>query len=192
MKVIVAIVIIVIVGGLLGLGVISSGLPDISAANEHNKLTLWVLNETMERSVKRHAKDITAPSLNDQVMIQKGFGHYDAMCATCHGAPGVSRSEIGRGLYPRPPSLAAVLDEWTPEQLFWITKNGVKLTGMPAFGKTHTDDELWAIIAFVEKLPDIEPDDYLAMRAPKMASQPADTTKMSSPEQREHRDNHRH
>ena len=190
MKVLLTLLIFVILCGLIGLAVIYSGLPDVSAMKEHSKLTHWVLETSLEYSVKRHAKGITPPELNNSALVSAGFRHYDAMCATCHGAPGVQRSEIGVGLYPKPPSLAAVLDEWSPAELFWITKNGVKLTGMPAFGKTHTDDELWAIIAFIQKLPDIEPNDYLAMREPKTV--PTDTVKTSKPKEDRHNDSHRH
>ena len=78
------------------------------------------------------------------------------MCEECHGAPGVERSEMGKGLYPRGPKLLWAAKEDSPSELFWITKNGIKMTGMPAFGPTHSDEEIWAIVAFVKKLPGID------------------------------------
>jgi mono/diheme cytochrome c family protein len=163
MKVIAAILGVIVVGALAGLVVMYSGRPDVSVLGGHSKLVMWVLDQTMTNSVKHHANGITPPPLDNPAMLKLGFEHYDEMCVTCHGAPGVSRSEIGVGLHPEPPSLAAVMDDWTPAELFWITKNGVKMTGMPAFGLTHTDDQIWAIVAFVRTLPNLEPEDYLAM-----------------------------
>jgi mono/diheme cytochrome c family protein len=93
-------------------------------------------------------------------MINTGFAHYKEMCVTCHGAPGVQPDETGKGLYPKPPDLAKSIKGWTPAQLFWITKNGIKMTGMPSFGKTHNDEKIWAIVAFIEKLPGMTKDQY--------------------------------
>ena len=93
-----------------------------------------------------------------------GFGHYDEMCTLCHGGPGIERSEIGKGLNPQAPDLAKAVKAWTPRQLFWIINHGVKMTGMPSFGATHDDDEVWSIVAFVEKLPQISPEQYQRMK----------------------------
>ena len=187
MRTIAAILGVIVVGALVGLAVIYSGWPNVSVLGGHSKLVMWVLDNTMEHSVKRHAKSITPPSLNDPAMRQMGFDHYDQMCVTCHGAPGASRSEIGKGLHPEPPSLVTVLDDWTPSELYWITKNGIKMTGMPAFGKTHRDDEIWAIVAFVLTLPDLEPKDYLEMR--KSFASP-DTTMPVRPHEHGNDDHH--
>jgi mono/diheme cytochrome c family protein len=88
------------------------------------------------------------------------------MCAACHGAPGKERGEIGKGLNPSPPNLAEVASSWSSAELFWILKNGIKMTGMPAFGPTHSDARLWSIVAFVMQLPKLTPDDYKKMGHP--------------------------
>jgi mono/diheme cytochrome c family protein len=88
------------------------------------------------------------------------------MCVGCHGAPGVSRFPITRGLNPEPPSLLTAAKEWKPEELFWIIKYGIKMTAMPAYGIHHSDNELWSIVAFLISLPDLDPDEYLAMLNP--------------------------
>jgi hypothetical protein len=82
------------------------------------------------------------------------------MCATCHGAPGLERSEIGKGMNPRPPDLADVAAEWTDRELFWITSNGIKLAGMPGFGLTHSDGEIWGIVAFLRRLENMSAAEY--------------------------------
>jgi mono/diheme cytochrome c family protein len=72
-------------------------------------------------------------------------------------------TEIHKGLQPEPPELYEGLDEWKPNELFWIVKNGVKMTGMPAWGPTHSDEKIWAIVAFLEKLPHMNAAQYKAM-----------------------------
>lgn len=186
MRTLAAILGVIIVGTLAGAVIVYSGWPNVAVLGGHSKLAMWVLDETMEHSVKQHAKNITPPSLDNPAMRQIGFQHYDQMCVTCHGAPGASRSEIGKGLHPEPPSLVTVLDDWKPAELFWITKNGVKMTGMPAFGKTHDDDEIWAIVAFLLTLPHLEPADYLAMRKAEQATPPSDDMHQPAMEMNEH------
>lgn len=138
-----------------------SGIFDISARIPHDPLTLWAMNTVRNNSIKHNADDnIKTPDLENPDLVKMGFVHYREMCAGCHGGPGVERSEIGQGLYPAAPSLAEVVNGWTPQQLFWITKNGLKMTGMPAFGITHTDDMIWAIIAFSKKLPTMTKEQY--------------------------------
>jgi len=86
------------------------------------------------------------------------------MCVICHGAPGKEQSEISKGLHPSPPDLAEAPRRWNSAQLFWIVKNGIKMTGMPAFGPTHSDNQLWDLVAFVQKLPSLSPDQYNQMQ----------------------------
>ncbi len=139
---------------------IYSGIYNISAMIPHNRVTLKLVSFLTDNSIKHHAEDITAPNLADSLLIETGFTHYQEMCVNCHGAPGIQPDETGRGLYPGPPELARSIKDWTPSELFWITKNGIKMTGMPSFGKTHKDDKIWAIVAFIEKLPGMTKEQY--------------------------------
>src|SRR3546814_19109352 len=76
----------------------------------------------------------------------------DLMCAGCHLGPGVERSELSQGLYPQAPELAKH-SHLGPAEQFWIIKHGVKLSAMPAWGKHHPDPLIWAMVAFVRRLP---------------------------------------
>lgn len=146
-----------------GVVVMFSGLINVAATNPHNPVTNFILSTTMDYSVRAHAKGITAPPLDDTRMIMDGFRHYREMCVGCHLAPGIDSTEISEGLMPRPPRLQEEVEEWTPEELFWVTKNGVKMTGMPAWGPTHSDARIWAIVAFLEKLPHMTAEQYQEM-----------------------------
>jgi len=137
------------------------GFYNISASKPHMKLIEETFEGIMENSIKHHTKDIIKPAISEDEVLSEGFEHYNAMCVDCHGAPGNSEPEFREGLYPKPPLFAkGIDDEIGTEQIFWVTKNGIKMTGMPGFGKTHTDDEIWAIAGFVEKLPNMSEATY--------------------------------
>ena len=143
--------------------VMYSGVINVAATNPHNALTEMVLSTTMDNSVRYHAKGITAPPLDNEQMVMAGFRHYREMCVGCHLAPGVNSTEIRKGLLPEPPKLQEAVEEWKPAELFWVIKNGVKMTGMPAWGPTHSDEKIWAMVAFLEKLPHMTAEQYKEM-----------------------------
>ena len=157
----------VLVLALAGLAFIYSGIYDVAASSPDAGLIHWVLETTRSRSVHRAAEafeeSARVPDLKDPSLIRTGLVHYHAMCLTCHGAPGVPISESGQGLNPYPPELAG--EEEEPAEVFWVVKNGIKMTGMPAFGVTHSDEELWAIVAFMKKMGDLSPEEYQRMVA---------------------------
>jgi mono/diheme cytochrome c family protein len=128
-----------------------------------------LLNVARDRSIRAHASGVVVPAgLDDPAKIMAGVTHYAEHCAVCHGAPGVERSDLAEGLYPRPPNLADAARIYTPGELFWIVKHGIRMTGMPAWGD-HSDDELWATVGFVEKLSGMTDQEYARLVA---ASQP--------------------
>jgi mono/diheme cytochrome c family protein len=141
---------------------IYSGSYDIAQTSPHNKLTLWAINTTTEHSIESRAKNIKVPDVKDTSMIIEGFKYYNGMCKGCHGAPGLEQFGMVKGLYPSPPEIYKFPDDVPgPAEAFWIIKNGIKMTSMPAYGPTHSDDELWAMAAFVsQKLATMSPDEY--------------------------------
>ena len=88
-----------------------------------------------------------------------GASHYSDHCAICHRAPDIERGDLTKGLYPRPPGPPDATCSYTPAALFWIVKHGIKMTGMPSWAD-HSDGELWATVAFIEKLPGMANQDY--------------------------------
>ncbi|MBI2486772.1 MAG: cytochrome c [Deltaproteobacteria bacterium] len=144
---------------------IYSGVYNFSATEPRTGLARWVFDTTTEQSVSSHAKGITVPPLEDESLVQKGFHHYNETCVKCHGALGVSPSKMAEGLNPKPPDLTERADQWTPAELYWIVKHGIKRSGMPAFGPKHSEEDLWAIVAFVKhQLPTLSPEEYQAMK----------------------------
>jgi len=146
--------------------IIYSGWYNVSAMNKESGIMKWVLNNTKQNSIESRIKDISIPDLNDPEMIGEGFEHYNEMCVSCHGAPGSEQTELSEGLNPPAPYLVKFADKVDPRELFWVIKNGIKMTGMPAWGKTHSDDKIWAIVAFMKKLPGISAEEYEKMENP--------------------------
>lgn len=152
-----------VAAAVVGFGVMYSGIINVGASNPHAAPTQWLLHTAMQRSVAFHARDIKAPPLDKPETVMMGFRHYREMCVGCHLAPGIESSEIRKGLMPQPPKLQEAAKHWTPAQLFWIVKNGVKMTAMPAWGPTHSDEKIWSMVAFLQKLPEMTPAQYQAM-----------------------------
>jgi mono/diheme cytochrome c family protein len=146
------------VGALLVLGagaalVFSIGAYDVAAsrpADVMDRLAVWV----KVRSVSRHAKSVSWPAARDAADIEKGLQHYSQNCLPCHGAPGVEGMAFREGMFPAPPEIDEdQVQRWSDSELFWIVKNGIRMTGMPAFGENHADEEIAAIVAFVRHAP---------------------------------------
>jgi mono/diheme cytochrome c family protein len=144
-------------GGLL---FIYSGVYNVAATAPHTGIESWILEATQERSIAARAGDVAEPPPADSAAVLHGFEHFRSMCVVCHGAPGVDRGEIGRGITPQPPELSHEAEEYSDRELFWITKHGIKMAGMPAFGPTHSDEEIWGIVAFMNRLPEMTPEEY--------------------------------
>jgi len=144
----------------VGAAAVYSGLYNIAADVPHTQPIYWLLETARDRSIAVHARDIEVPSnLSDPNRISRGAGQYAEMCSGCHLAPGMKRTELSRGLYPRAPELRRKSSLTAAEQ-FWSIKHGVKFTGMPAWGVTHDDDLLWDLVAFVRKLSELTPEQY--------------------------------
>lgn len=150
-------------GGFL---VAASGVMPIKASSGHWAITEWVLQFAKRRSVVTHAA-LTAPAppagLDDMSFVLRGAGHYETGCRPCHGAPGDPMPRIPFAMTPHPPDLPQRVTSWSPEQLFYIVKHGVKFTGMPAWPAQERDDEVWAVVAFLRRLPSLDEAAYASL-----------------------------
>lgn len=136
-------------GGAAALG----GYIDVAASNEHNAATRWLLHGSYRRAVSRNAAEISAPEdLGNDARVLVGARNFDAMCSACHTPPGLGDTPVAQGLNPAPPKLVKLAAPWSDEELFWVIRHGAKMTGMPAFGPSHEDSELWALAGFLRKM----------------------------------------
>ena len=143
-------------------GAIWSGAYNIAADDPHTRPVHTLLEVARERSIHTRAGKLKVPSgLGTDEQIREGAGNYDAMCAACHLAPGMSPTELSRGLYPAPPDLTATLVDQA--KAFWVIKHGIKASGMPAWGLSMGDEYIWNMAAFLQKLPDLDATGYRAL-----------------------------
>lgn len=142
---------------------IYSGAYNIGADAPHTAPVHWLIENLRDRSIAIRAHGIKPPAdLNDPKRVATGAGLYDEMCSGCHLAPGKEKTEISQGLYPPAPELSRGLAH-SPGEEFWMIKHGVKLTAMPSWGRTHSDELMWDMVAFVRKLPALSPEEYQAI-----------------------------
>jgi cytochrome c553 len=140
-----------------GLLIASLGIYNVAASRGHWPITEWLLEFGMRRSVATHSLSVHPPPLlDDDNLIRLGAAHFHGACASCHGAPGIARNPVVRGMLPEPPDLATVSGRWRDRELFWIVKHGIKYTGMPAWPSLARDDEVWAATAFLKRLPALD------------------------------------
>ena len=154
-----------VVLGILAIGTgifVWSGMYNIGADEPHWMPTRVVIDKLREQSISARMADVQVPNLDDPKVIAAGAVNYSAMCTGCHLAPGVTDTEIRPGLYPMPPDLPKVGSK-DDKRTFWIIKHGIKMTAMPAWGKTHTDQQIWNMVAFIRKLPGMTPEQYAAL-----------------------------
>lgn len=133
-----------------------SGVYSVAASRGHWAITNHLLTYGMRSSVRTHSFGIRVPSLESEDLVILGAAHFQSGCAFCHGAPGVPISPIAQSMLPSPPDLSKVNDEWREQDLFWIVKHGLKYTGMPAWVAAGRDDEVWAVVAFLRRLPKMD------------------------------------
>lgn len=142
---------------------VALGLYDVAASTPHTQPVYSFLEMVMRQSVRRHARGIdAAPAQRADVL--RGAACFDAHCVACHGAPGMPPSGFGLGMQPVPPPLVEAPRLWTPAELYWITRRGIKMTGMPAWEYRLDDHDLWAVVALIGRLPEMTPAQWEALR----------------------------
>jgi mono/diheme cytochrome c family protein len=138
---------------------VCSGIYNIGADDQHTRIVSAIIRQLRDRSISVRAREIVAPNLEDPSMIVAGADRYSQLCIGCHLAPGMSKSDLSPGMYPQPPHLAQGM-ELDSQRLFWTVKHGVKMSAMPAWGNTLSDEEIWQLVAFVRKLPAMSAANY--------------------------------
>lgn len=152
-----------LLAALLGLVVALSGLVPIAASSGHWAVTEWLLHGTMRRAVQTQSMAIAVPPLDEPGLARRGAGHFATGCAPCHGAPGRAPDAFAAAMTPPPPGLASSVPTWDDAELFTIVRHGVKFTGMPAWPALAREDEVWAMVAFLRRLPELDAEGYDAL-----------------------------
>src|SRR5271165_4485241 len=135
-----------IIGG-IGAGVFFfGGFYSVAANHPDPSIVNWALIQVRKASITLHATDQPPGSLGDPATVRAGARAYTQLgCIDCHGGPGVEPAKFSDGLNP-PPNLKKVVNDLLPEELFWVIKSGIKMTGMPSFDAANPpvpDQEIW-------------------------------------------------
>lgn len=154
------------IGAATGGIVAASGIVNVAANEPHSAFVYQTLAFARERSIANRVSDIKVPEdFADPERVRRGAGNYAAMCVNCHLAPEMEDSEIRKGLYPTPPNLSAKAEALSTSRNaardFWIIKNGIKASGMPAWSAGGMEDAaIWDLAAFLQKMPFMAKADY--------------------------------
>ncbi|HET8746306.1 MAG TPA: c-type cytochrome [Ramlibacter sp.] len=152
----------------LAAAAVFGGWYDVAATQQHWKPTYAVLETAMRHAVKLRARDIAEPPLADEAMVLRGAGCYRDKCELCHGGPGVAPGDPGQSMQPLPGPLVDARRHWRARELYWITRNGIRMSGMPGWEFRLRDQELWEVVAFLQRLPELAAPQYAELlgRAP--------------------------
>lgn len=149
----------VVAGAIAGLAIVFGGFYNVSARQGHWPGIPWVLHSSFESSVElRAVAEEEVPALTDY-LAELGARHYATACRFCHGAPGEPRNGTVLAMEPVPPAIEEAVTHWNPAELGWIVREGVKMTGMPGWPSSR-DDEVWAVVAFLTRIPGMTAVDY--------------------------------
>ncbi|TWI67267.1 cytochrome c [Pseudoduganella lurida] len=154
---------------LVGYTVMEAGWYNVAATRTHFQFVHTLLEKGLKESVRFHARDIpdppSLPAARADAQVRIGARLYGQHCQQCHGGPGVAPDPIGRSTQPVPGPLVDAARRWRPAELYWITRHGIKMAGMPAWEFHLTDQELWSLTAFLGRMPTLTAADYKAQVA---------------------------
>jgi mono/diheme cytochrome c family protein len=156
-----------LVGGamLTGVYVVSRG---IGSREEPSAAENFIGRRLRHFAVPREAQDARNPIATSPEVLAGAMAHFADHCASCHGNDGRGTTAVGRGLYPKPPDMTEdATQQLTDGELYYIIENGVRYTGMPAFGDGTgglANKESWELVAFIRHLPSFTADELAQMK----------------------------
>lgn len=174
--IVIALVVLAMLAVAGGAVVLYGGFYNAGATRSHFQWVHSLLETALQRSVRNHARDITPPAYvradanTNSALVLRGAGLYRDNCVVCHGAPGVAQGDIGKSMQPIPGPLADAARHWKANELYWITRHGIKMSGMPAWQYHLAEQDIWAVVSFLMVLPRLSPPAYSALVA--QAGQP--------------------
>jgi mono/diheme cytochrome c family protein len=146
-----------------GAAVVLGGLYDIAARTPHTAPVAWVLTTARTKAIEHAAAGLAAPASFTDAQVRQGRAIYGETCVYCHGAPGEDPTDWSAGMNPEPPYMPDIAGGLTPAQLFWVVRNGIRMTGMPSFDKALDEAKIWGVVAFVKRLPGMTEEQYGAL-----------------------------
>jgi mono/diheme cytochrome c family protein len=160
------IMLIAVVAAGLGIAAATSVLHDgLSARAKPTQFEALLARSARHIAIPSKARAARNPVSASAENLRDARRHFADHCATCHANDGGGNTMIGQGLYPKPPDLRLPeTQKLSDGELFWIIENGVRFTGMPAFGGHHgTQEDSWKLVLFIRHLPQLAADERVEM-----------------------------
>ena len=164
-RILVALLIALVVAAAAAAVFVWSGIYNIAASSPHTQPVYSLLEMTMRGSVRLRARDAEPPALDAPGLFERGAACYQHRCELCHGGPGVAQNDIALGMQPVPGPLVNASMRFNTRELYWITRNGITMSGMPAWKLQLSERDTWALVAFIERLPQLSPTAYQQLMA---------------------------
>ncbi len=145
-----------------------------SARDNPSAMEVYVAKTARKLSIPASERDAKNPFPPTPEVLSEARAHFADHCATCHGNDGSGKTEIGQNLYPKPPDMRqSETQNLTDGQIYYIIHNGIRLTGMPAWGGPGEDDDSWKLVLFIRHLPQMNPQEMKEMEPfnPKSAAE---------------------
>lgn len=136
-----------------------AGFYNVAASHGGNPVIDWAVAEVSEASIEKHVRAPPTPVwFGEPKTTEAGARQFvEEGCVKCHGGPGAKPDKFALGMEPRPADLNEVGSNDEPAHIFWAVKNGIRMTGMPAFGNHLDDKEIWRTVAFIKQMKDVSP-----------------------------------
>jgi mono/diheme cytochrome c family protein len=148
---------------MLAAAVVYGGLYNVAATEQHLQPVFSLVETAMRQSVRLRARNIEPPPLSGELTVLRGAACFRDKCAQCHGAPGVAQGDIGKSMQPLPGPLVDAPRHWKARELYWVTRHGIRMSGMPAWQYRLSDAELWSVVAFMLRLPELNAAQYAGL-----------------------------
>jgi mono/diheme cytochrome c family protein len=162
---VIVVILVVVTIATIGLYALSRGM---SAREEPSGAEAFVARRLRRLAIPGRARELKNPEQGSAEVLSRAMEHFADHCASCHGNDGRGTTLIGRGLYPKPPDMTQpATQELTDGEIYYIIENGVRFTGMPAFGEqagNDHDQESWDLVCFIRRLPQMTTDQVERMK----------------------------
>jgi len=157
---------------LLGYAAVELGLLPANADAKPSKIERWAARTSLRATIARQAPRTPNPVALTDENLMSGIKLYAENCVMCHGASDAKPSNVAAGLYQRPPQLAKDGVEDDPEGVtFWKVNHGIRFTGMPAFGHTFNEIQIWQLALFLKHMDSLPPGPERVWKAVKSVGQ---------------------
>ena len=145
-----------------------------SARDNPSAMEAYLAKTARKLSIPASERDAKNPFAPTTEVLSEARAHFADHCAICHGNDGSGKTEIGQNLYPKTPDLRqSETQKLTDGQIYYIIHNGIRLTGMPAWGGPGKDDDSWKLVLFIRHMPQMTPQEMKEMETfnPKSAAE---------------------